>query len=248
MSLGIFHSVNAGLYLWDGESGLLIDGIHDGREDGFSPMPAALAEQLRTRTGLFAHLNGVIFTHWHLDHFHPQGLVALQRFPQPPVIYGPGRCGPSVPVRANRRGQYRLRIGEIDIMAQDVLHDGKPFYNHPHQSLLIRMGGENIFVAGDALLKGVSADDFRPDGDGRISAGFFNLYQIASLEGQAFIRALKPERVFLYHLPFTEDDRYHYCDMARQVIKRIAADMPPTELLSHMAWVDGRAPDWYREA
>ena len=36
MELQIYHSVNEGLYLWNGTSGLLIDGLHRGREIGFS--------------------------------------------------------------------------------------------------------------------------------------------------------------------------------------------------------------------
>ena len=246
MSLHIFHSVNAGLYLWDGKNGLLIDGIHDGREDGFSPVPAALVKDLLTHTGLFAHLTGAVFTHWHLDHFHPQGLSALQQLPEPPIIYGPGWSTPNTPVRPIRRGLNRARIGNIYILAQDTLHDGKPFYHHPHQSLLVRMGGKSLFVAGDALLKGVPASDLCVFHEQPVWAGFFNLYQVASPDGQAFIRALAPDRIFLYHLPFPEDDRYNYGDMARQVIKRLPADFPPIEQLSHMAWIDQNAPGWYQ--
>ena len=36
MKLQIFHTVNAGLYFWNGNSGLLIDGLHTGKGAGFS--------------------------------------------------------------------------------------------------------------------------------------------------------------------------------------------------------------------
>ena len=49
MNTCIFHSVNSGLYFWDGLAGLLVDGIHAGGEQGFSPMPAFLAAFSRDR-------------------------------------------------------------------------------------------------------------------------------------------------------------------------------------------------------
>lgn len=53
MSLKIFHTVNAGLYFYNNEHGLLIDGLHLGIA-GFSATPKALAEQFLSHLGVFS--------------------------------------------------------------------------------------------------------------------------------------------------------------------------------------------------
>ena len=224
MHTAMFHSVNSGLFFCDGKNGLLVDGIHQGREEGCSPMPDFLSLQLRKNTGLFAHLTGVLFTHLHHDHYDEEGLESLLHGRPDLPVYGPRlrRGGALVrPIRANLR---TVRMGGAYILARDTRHDGARYREDPHQSYLIRMGGERFFVA--------------------VSAAFCNLYQLASPEGLDFLRALAPERIFLYHLPFQADDRYHYRQLARQAARACPADLPRPERLEHMAWVDGRAADW----
>lgn len=244
MNLSIFHSVNAGLYFWDGEHGLLVDGIHDGRKEGLSPMPAFLAGQLSRHTGIFAHLNGVAFTHLHNDHYDENGLHTLLRGLPGLPVYGPGLSENSALVRPIRFGLCSIRMGNIGILARDTLHDGEAYRNDFHQSFLIRMGGESVFVAGDALLQPCDADDLTGFYDAPIEAAFCNLYQLASPDGQEFLRELAPKRVFLYHLPFPEDDRYCYHKLARQALKRYPSDLPPVEKPDHMSWVDDRVAQW----
>lgn len=244
MQTTIFHSVNAGLFFWDGSSGLLVDGIHRGREEGCSPMPGFLELQMRRRAGIFAHLNGALFTHLHRDHFDPEGLDALLRVRPELPVHGPGlRCGGTL-VRPIRPGLRSVRMDSIYVLARTTRHDGAAYQDDPHQSFLIRMGGESFFVAGDAGLRAADAADFSGYYAAPVAAAFCNLYQLAAPEGRAFLRALAPERIFLYHLPFRQDDRYQYRRLARQVLRASPSDLPRPELLSHMAWLDGRAADW----
>lgn len=244
MKLSIFHSVNAGLYIWDGTRGLLVDGIHDGREEGMSRIPEEFVRQIGQNTGIFGHLDGAVFTHLHHDHYDERGVGALlDQRPELPV-YGPGLQTHGALIRPIRWGLRSVRIGGIYILAQDTLHDGEAFRNDPHQSFLIRMGGENIFVAGDAKLRPEEAGDFAGFYDAPVESAFCNLYQIASPEGQEFLRQLEPARVFLYHLPFQEDDRYHYHKLARQIVRNYPKDLPPVEQLRHMAWIDDRRAQW----
>lgn len=245
MRTQIFHSVNSGLFFWDGRDGLLVDGIHQGGQGGFSAMPDILSTQLRRGSGLFAHLTGVLFTHLHSDHFDAGGLgTLLQARPQLPV-YGPGLSGP-VLMRPIRPGLCSVRMGGSYILAKDTLHDGGPYRDTPHQSYLLRMGGESLFIAGDAALRSADAADFSSFYGAPVTAGFFNLYQLASPEAQAFIRTLAPGRVFLYHLPFQKDDRYHYHQLAQQVLRTYPPTLPKVEPLGHMAWLDGQAADLKR--
>ena len=244
MNVAIFHSVNSGLYFWDGIAGLLIDGIHAGREQGFSPMPEFLARQSTIHTGLFAHIDGMLFTHLHPDHFQRTGLLRFLNSPDRPCIYGPGLAENCALVRPIRPGMSRIQMAGIYILAKDTVHDGEQFGADCHQSYLIRMGGETFFIAGDAALTPEDATALSGFYGGEVDCGFFNLYQLSSPEGQAFLRILKPKRIFLEHLPFREDDQYHYRHLARQVVRNFPEDLPQVEILHHMAWVDQKPAQW----
>ncbi|MCI8537213.1 MAG: MBL fold metallo-hydrolase [Oscillospiraceae bacterium] len=244
MDTCIFHSVNSGLFFWQAGTGLLVDGIHDGREQGFSPMPDFLQRQLDARTGLFAHTSGVLFTHLHRDHFQREGLLHLMRSPVSPAVYGPElpeHRARIQPVSANTR---RIWMGAGEILAQTTLHDGTVFRNDPHQSFLITLGRERFLTAGDGALTGRDAAEFLRAEGGPVDGAFVNLYQLASEDGQEFLRTLAPTRIFLIHLPFREDDAYHNRSLARQVARSLPPDLPPAEILPHMAWIDGRAAQW----
>lgn len=244
MDLCVFHSVNSGLYLWDGMAGLLIDGIHGGPEYGLSPMPEFLVKQLAHHTGLFAHTDGVLFTHLHGDHFQHQGLLRLMNTPESPAVYGPGLSESQAMVRPIRAGMCRIQMAGAYILAKDTVHDGNQFRAVKHQSYFIKMGGETVFVAGDAMLTAKEATSFAGFYGGGVEAGFFNVYQLLSPRSQDFIRILNPKRIFLEHLPFLEDDKYHYWELARQINKHFPTDLPQPELLPHMSWLDGKAAQW----
>lgn len=245
MNTCIFHSVNSGLYLTDGANGLLVDGIHDGPKQGFSPMPAFLERQLVEHTGLFARVNSVLFTHLHEDHYQKDGAAKLLRFLRPPKIYGPGLPESSAAFQPLQSRIYWVHLPGIQAFALDTVHDGAQYRKDPHQSYFIFMGGESFFFAGDAALTPEDASASADIHTRELTAGFFNLYQLASPQGQLFIRSLKPERIFLIHLPFREDDRYHYRSLARQIKKNFPADLPKVEILPHMSWIDEKpAPYW----
>lgn len=245
MNTYIFYSVNSGLYLWDGKTGILVDCIHSGPEQGFSAMPVFLEKQLKEHTGLFSHVNGALFTHLHRDHFQRDGLAKLLDVPEPPQVYGPGLLETSAPVQMLRGGIFWVQFPGAQVFGMDTVHDGAQYRADPHQSYLICLGGESFFIAGDATLTPEDASVLSDFPSGEVTAGFFNLYQLASPQGQEFIRILKPERIFLIHLPFREDDRYHYRSLARQIAKNLPEDLPKAEILPHMSWIDEReVPYW----
>lgn len=244
MNTAIFHSVNAGLYFWDGRNGLLIDAIHEGKNEGLSPMPEFLVEQMRHRSGLFGHLTGVLFTHLHYDHFDADKVQHLEQSMAGLPIYGPNLVKGRLELEIVHPGTYRIVMGDAVIWAWNTRHDGNLFSDAPHQSFLLTLRNEHFFVAGDAALGASDAIRVSNACRGPIKAAFCNLYQLASPDGQAFLYALSPEQVFLYHLPFPGDDPCSYHRLARQVLRNYPANLPPVERLEHMAWLNDKPALW----
>ena len=242
MNTYIFHSVNAGLFFWNGKSGLLADGIHNGKQKGFSNMPKELLKQMLNRTGIFAFTDQLLFTHLHSDHYSKAGVSHVMRQSFSSALYGPGLTVRNVAVEVAGPQLYRICGPFGNIYAKYTIHDGERFKKDPHQSYLVEQDDETFFIAGDAVLSREDAEIFSSRISGRITAGFFNLYQLYSAEGQEFVRSLPFERIFLYHLPFPKDDKFHYAKLARQISKNPPDGLPTAEILNHMSWIDNRQP------
>ena len=241
MRTSIYHSVNSGLFFWSGNDGLLLDGLHQGGESGCSPMPDALTAQLRCGCGLFAHITGLLFTHLHGDHYDAAYVDSLRNIRPELPVYTPEVWNGT----GAKMGENKVRLGAAWVYAQRTLHDGAQFREVPHYSYLLQMGAETFLIAGDAQLTPEDAEKFQSfQTGGRITAGFFNPYQLLSPSCQAFLRLLSLERIFLIHLPFPRDDIFHYWALARQSIERFPPELPPVEQLKHMAWRDDKPAPW----
>lgn len=244
MKTAVFHSVNSSLYIWGAQTGLLIDGIHRGAEQGFSPMPIAWTEDIKHHRGFFAHINGLLFTHLHGDHFDAGALKIVLSSPTPPLVYGPGVVSATAQATEVFPNLKHLCIGSAHIFALTTPHDGAAFRFVPHESFLIHLDGEYLFVAGDAQLSARQADLLRSYCSA-VDAAFLNLYHLASPDGQEFLHVLDPKRVFLYHLPFPEDDQYRVYSMARFLLRNYPNNLPVPEALQHMAWLDDHPSVWF---
>ena len=134
MELQIYHSVNEGLYLWNGTSGLLIDGLHRGRETGFSDTSEQYICMMRQGRSFFAKPNDLLFTHIHEDHYN-QALVDefQQRYPGR-IVYAPGLDKDNIQPVVLEHGIARMQIEEYEVYAFTTVHDGKIYEDEPHCS------------------------------------------------------------------------------------------------------------------
>lgn len=244
METKIFYSINSGLFFQYGDTGLLADGLFTGDEFGWSVLPPVLEGQLRTRTGLFAHCDGAVYTHDHSDHFHQAYFDVTQNYAPPMPYYKPDGHSPEIAVLPRGPGSETFQIGNIEVLSVKTIHDGKGGELFDHRSLLLRCGGECFFLPSDAALKPSMLPLFTDWWGGAVTAGFFNLFQLMSPEGQAFIRGMRPRRVFLYHLPFPKDDKFNYFNLSRRAASLYAQDLPALERLEPMAWLDRDPPPW----
>lgn len=242
MNTAIFHTVNAGLYFWDGSSGILIDGLHRGQAEGFSDLPDTLQLQLEEQAGMFAHLHGLFFTHDHPDHYDAaaEQLCAARGIP----LYVPGHNSPLGNAHPILPDVLRYRLGQAYIIGRFNTHDGPAFQTVPHCSYLVRMTGERFLVAGDAHLQEEDAVFYQGCHDAPVAGVFLNIYQAFAPDTHAFLRRLAPQRIFLYHLPFPQDDHNNFYSLARCAAERFPPDLSPLEQLPQMGWVDGIEAGW----
>lgn len=49
-------------------------------------------------------------------------------------------------------GVRRLYAGKGEILTKKTIHDGEGYQKDPHESVLLRLGEESFYIAGDAVL------------------------------------------------------------------------------------------------
>lgn len=221
MRMRIFHTVNAALYLWNGKSGLLIDALHRGREYGFSDTPERYVRMLERGEGFFSQAGDILLTHTHPDHYDAELVEEFLRRHPDSAIYAPGLDRSSLKPVILETGVFLLRIRKYEIFAFSTVHDGAGFEHCPHCSYLIRWNGQSLWVSGDALLEPALAEKVRRRNGGKgPDAAFAMVYQVGRTQGERFLRALEPGKLWLYHLPYQEDDVYGYRRMAEDIVAR----------------------------
>ena len=235
----IFHTVNAGLYIQSARAKLLVDGLHKGKAEGCSPVPPPVAAQAAEGTGLFFDLDGLLFTHLHGDHFDEALTRQVLALPQQPRLIGAALSPESGHFSLESGALRRYTIKDMELITLPTVHDGEMFAAVPHNSLFVRTGDAAVFVAGDAILGPELAKTLLELNDGNaFQAVFINPMQLLSESGKAFLRALPAGKVFVYHIPFPEDDVYLYGQTAKWAVKACLESFPNLRLAAHMQWAE----------
>ncbi|MEI3340396.1 MAG: hypothetical protein V8R80_11020 [Eubacterium sp.] len=153
MQASIFHSVNSGLYICNGDANVLIDGIHKGREKGFSEMPIKILDQMKKGKGIFDNLNNLLFTHDHSDHYNQEKLACFVKKSNRPIsVYGGGIEAvhiQHIPISDNVEA---VRMNGVVLLSMKTMHELNIYRNTVHRSFWVRIKDETFFVAGDAVL------------------------------------------------------------------------------------------------
>ncbi len=243
----IFYTINAGLYISSGRTALLIDGIHQGPSVGLSLMPEGLWEQILWGKGKFKRLDGLLFTHLHVDHYDAEMVGELLE--QRPGI---SLWGPQLESRGIQRyreipGGCEFEIGDFRIAAYDTTHSAECFKEVVHQSFLIlnKLNGERFFIGGDAIFSPVLAGMIKRNAGGQnsVTAAFINVYHLIEEPSREFLLRLAPDRLLLYHRPYKKDDICNYLSMIRSTLRRDPMPGYTIELPEYMHWVSSEAPD-----
>lgn len=238
MKAKIFHGVNNALYFQHQGGTIIVDGIHQGHQDGFSMMPPTLVSALQQRTGLFHEIDSLLFTHLHTDHYDRGLLLHAMDTNPTPLVYGPGLDLSNTISEPVETGVYRIATGNGILYALDTVHEGEIYQNDLHQAYLLLLEGECFFLAGDATLTTADAAKLLNLAGSPITAAFLNVYQLWSPSGAEFLRVLRPKTLYLNHLPFREDDLGNLYGLSKQVIRHFPTDLPKPVLLEPLTWVD----------
>ena len=120
------------------------------------------------------------------------------------------------------------------IHAFRTLHDGKPYEGESHLSYLITSNGQNLWISGDAVFTSEDVERVnRIAGEREIDAAFVMVYQIGNRARQQILKGLHAKRFLLYHLPYEEDDAYHFRRTSARLVEKMIAEGWKIHILEH---------------
>ena len=215
---------NAGVVLELGGAALMVDGLYKAQGLPFSDVPEGVLESARA--------DYLAFTHTHHDHLDRRKLEAYLAAHAVKGLLLPPR------VRSDLHGvpawEMKGTEGKTGFPGLDIYWYRTPHLDHAkpeHHSFVVHGGGSTALVAGDAM---PSREHFARMAAGEsVDAMLATPIFLQEPEGRAILaEVVRPKRVFIYHIPQSEDDVHGLRRMAQRQVERWGAEYRVTALLT----------------
>lgn len=201
------------------ENDILIDGLINDSNIIQKASPD-IERNIMNREGDFRHVNHLLFSHKHDDHFDSKKIAEFKnRFADVNIITPDFIKGKEI---ANFDDEdYSITCYKND-------HIEKSMFDIDHYSICVKTEDSCVFICGDADLRGdwfkVATEDLF------IDALFVNPIHIASPPMREAIKCVNVGKIYVYHIPPKENDEYGYRVMAESAVKKV--DFVDTSLLT----------------
>lgn len=226
-------AANAGvLFTYQGRK-ILVDGLFMVEGNPFSDLPAGTIRSLREGLPPYDHIDYLLFTHDHSDHFSPELVAAyVAKHPVKGVLLPPVRR----PAQARLRELLQARgipcpeanaaqdagiswEPGIRVQSLPTRHLDRRFWDVPHFVLLLTLGDKHLLLTGDVDYTAESLPGLPP-----LRAVFLNpMFFHALCTGRFFRGVLPTDTLCVYHMPFPPGDPYRL----RAMLEKDLARRPP---------------------
>ena len=215
----VYISNAAVLLQYDGVK-LLIDGLYRDNSGYFSQLPNAVWEGMQQGVGELAHIDYLLFTHSHADHYYEPYILQYLRknkvkgYVLPCSTDSMCGCG-AISFDAEKKAE--LEKG-IVCRYLDIQHLDSHIYNVTNRCYLLKIRGKNILFLGDADYR---MERFLELAEEEIDIVFVTPIFYNHPSGRKILQeVLHIRRIIVYHLPFPDEDVMQMEKMTRRDIMR----------------------------
>lgn len=246
-SIQITLLANEGIILQFGETKCLIDGLHDHEDGMFSSLSKPVIKDLLTgKKPLFRNIDYLLFTHCHPDHFSAELTEKYLSQHQLKGLLLPDRQTLGFTAlrevarhQSDRTWLLDLPLGEkkrielepdVAVTVFRSKHAGLHYVDVENFCYLLNLGGRQVFMIADA---DYDADYFSQILAGeKIEIALVNpLFLNKSAGREVITKALKPDQIVVYHIPFTEHDGHGFRKLVPYDVKKHQDKLPPITVL-----------------
>jgi L-ascorbate metabolism protein UlaG (beta-lactamase superfamily) len=238
---------NCGVLITKGNSSkesILVDGIF-GETPYFSPLPKEVKKACFGMGEEYRHIDHLIFTHRHQDHFHAGFVKAYVRSNCVKSVIVP-TAGPDPTSYLEDRGSLKEVIGTCRLEEPEIGPGGRKMLtlsetvsdtaeylccNHldsktypavMHCAVLLSAAGKKLLFLADADTseenRDLFADIYEPD------IVFVTPLFYLDPRGRHILQSMSPKRTFLYHIPCPADDVTGLKGLAEKLLKEHTED------------------------
>ena len=210
--------VNAGLSIQTKDCRIWLDVLHTTPVQGFSSVTPQRWAEIRCHSS-FASPNLILYTHTHPDHYSPVlTQEALSLWPQAELL-----------LPSERTHTEPIKRGQTTLCFFPLPHE-KPYDDVSNNGVFIDDGDTRILIVGDCALASPVLSQLKrtiPQPD----AVVLPFLWLTSRMGRCFLEAELSRTMLVFnHLPFSEDDVFHYHKAANKYFPLFPKSTMFTEL------------------
>lgn len=205
-------AANSGFAVEFGSLRFLVDAFPAAEVPGFSHLTPARWKSLQTHPA-FRNPDFILNSHNHVDHYDPERTAqARHLWPKSRILSPDPEIFPDL-LLSGRSGRFHAR--DVSVRFFQLPHDGKSFADTRNYGFLLEKNSRRILFTGDCA---IASPDLAQFLEGRhVHLAVLNFPWLTLRSGREFTdRFLQPEHIALCHLPFPEDDTFHYLEASRR--------------------------------
>jgi len=218
----VTYIANEGVLISADGKQVLIDGLHREYGPEYAFLPAADREKIETAKPPFDHIDLILVSHRHLDHFHPESVGRhLQHNPKAVLVSSQqvvdeveknfkdfqsikSRVMAATPPWKER---VAMKVSGIDFEILSLRHGTGRHATIQNLGHIIKLGGKKLLHVGDADTSIENFANFNLDKEG-IDIAFLPDWFLLYSEGQTLIRDhIKPKQLIAIHVSPTNAER-----------------------------------------
>lgn len=225
-NLSITLSANAGISIaWHGYK-IWVDALHTEKAPGFSSLSRTMWATIQS-SDVFAPPDLICFTHCHGDHYSRELTAHAQALWPNARLLLPQQEFDSQLLLAG--STVKISLGELSLQFLRLPHEKAKESSVPHYGLLLSDDSFHVLISGDCEI--ASPILTRHLDSIPIDLAILDFPWLTLERGRQYLRTiLRPQHLFLYHLPFPEDDINGYLDAAYR--SRSLLDLPDIRFLT----------------
>lgn len=243
----IVHLTNTGFLLADEAKGkkVMIDAIHTAKVKPYKKVDDSTLLKMIEGAPPFDNIDLLLYTHHHEDHFNGKNTLRFLKshvntklFSTPQTLqilrtneeYDKSLESQLLSTELTWKETRKFYIAGIEFDCTPLVHDGKEYQDVENYCYTLHMENKRIFHCGDAQ---PSEFNFQHTiiPDLGITDALLDFPYVTLTAGRKVIQNyIKPEKIYIMHLPEESEDAYGWLNIVNKVVDRYKEELPEVEL------------------
>lgn len=227
--IDIKHIANAGFCIKYNDIKILVDALHNDKQDVFSVVPLDILMNMYLNVGEYKDANIILVTHYHFDHFSADVFLKYIENNSVDRIFMPIQAYNLIKKDLKNNENFIILCDEhkdimeinfknIKIKYFSTGHMGEQYKNIQNFGYLIFLDDKKILVTGDS---DYNFEIYKKLKNEKIDIAFVNPLFINDDKGYEIIEKLDIKKICIHHVPFKIDDNGIIRNFVDKMVERL---------------------------